>query len=137
MEPYNFITYALKFIIICALLFSSSCLHEENSVNTAYQEILGKWEETEIGNWPDMKTVPLPPGFWEFLDNGYIREFDYNTGTNFYKKYWIDSLLHIAMVQQDGFLQTVNYKYEFFDAYLRLDRQEITNNYTSVYKQIE
>lgn len=90
--------------------------------------ILGIWEVIEYGNWPDMRAIEDPTGYKEFLPDSILREYDYQTGEYFYKKYWIDTLLYEIQTRNDGVeIVSPRYHYQFYDQNnkLRLDYSEI------------
>lgn len=77
------------------LFFGVSCEKENTEFETDPKKaILGKWEVIEMGNWPDLQPVTKPSGYVEYLPDSIMREYDYETGEYFYKKYWINRLIY-------------------------------------------
>jgi len=114
------------FIILLLLVMGTGC--EKDELLDPAKAILGKWETIEMGNWPNMMQVTNNCGYKEFLPDSILREYDYETGEYFYKKYWIDSLLYECITREDGVqLVSPRYYYQFFDNYnkLRLDYKDI------------
>jgi hypothetical protein len=118
-------------------ILSFSCEKEKIETDPT-KAILGKWEIIELGNWPDMESVPEATGYKEYLSDSILREFDYETQSfTFYKKYWIDSLLHVSITREDGFQLVFEYKYLFDDNKLRLDNANVIALFnTSIYKRL-
>ena len=114
-------------LIGLALLLSFGCEKEKIETDPA-NAILGKWEVIEIGNWPNMELIEEPSGYLEFLQDSIMREYDYQTGEYFYKKYWIDTLLYEIQTRDDG-VQIVSPRYHYYfysnNNMLRLDFSEI------------
>ena len=69
--------------IICfaIILFASvGCKKERsNPFETAKKSIVGKWEIIEIGNWPNMDTIISPTGYKDYLPDGVLKEYEYET----------------------------------------------------------
>jgi len=119
-------------------IFSISCERERIETDPA-KAILGKWEICEMGNWPDLDPITRATGCVEYLPDSLLREYDYETGRYFYKKYQIDTLLYEYIPREDGFYLTIQYKYQFFDNdnKLRLDYKDIEAIYnTFIFKRI-
>ena len=127
--------YLSLFILIAVL----SC--EKEKIETDPKKaILGKWEITQLGNWPSMEYIEDPLGYEEYLPDSVMRQFDYKTNTNNYKKYWIeDSILYISTLREDGFELIFEYKYTLFDKNnkLRLDAYSLMIFNTSIYKRLK
>jgi len=85
-----------------------------------------------------MDPVNQPNGYKEYMPDSILREYDYNTGNVFIKKYWIDSLLNVSSTNGGSPALLFQYKFEFYDNKLRLD---VTNFYmlytTSIYKDFK
>jgi hypothetical protein len=117
----------LRIFIGLIMLTAINC-EKDNIETDPTIAILGKWEVIEYGNWPDMRSIEDPTGYKEFLPDSILREYDYQTGEYFYKKYWIDTLLYEIQTRNDG-VQIVSprYHYQFYDQNnkLRLDYSEI------------
>jgi len=118
-------------------IFSFSCEKEKIETDPA-KAILGKWVVIEMGNWPDMEPVSNPGGYKEFLPDSILREYDYETGEYFYKKYKIDTLLYEYITREDGFQLTITYKYQFLNNNkLRLEHKDIAAIFnTFIFKRI-
>jgi len=99
------------------LIFGSSCEKENTEFETDPKKaILGKWEITEMGNWPDLLPVKNPISYTEYLPDGTMRVYVYETGEYFYYKYSIDSLLYEYATREDGYHFVISrYKYDFFE----------------------
>mgnify|MGYP000881577431 FL=1 len=119
-------------------IFSISCERERIETDPA-KAILGKWEAIEKGNWPNLEPIIYPGGYQEYLPDSLLREYNYETGRYYYKKYKIDTLLYEYIPRGDGFYLTLQYKYQFFDNNnkLRLDFKDIAAIYnTFIFKRI-
>ena len=100
---------------------NTGCKKEEyNPPSDPAKAILGKWETIEMGNWPNMQPIK-DVGYREYLSDSILREYNYNSKTFFYKKYWIDSLLHEGVKAGNGSLITTTFTYKFYEDKLRLD----------------
>jgi hypothetical protein len=130
----------LSIIFITVLFAVSGCDREKTDpFDSAKRAILGKWEIIELGNWPNMNTIISPTSYKEYLPDGVLKEYEYETGNIFNKKYRVDSLLHIIIAREDGFELVLDYNYEFFENNnkLRLDIQAFGIFNTSLYKRLE
>lgn len=118
-------------------IFSFGCEKEKIKIDPT-KAILGKWEIIEMGNWPDMEPVTEATGYQEYLPDSVLREYDYEKQSfTFYKKYWIDSLLHVGITREDGFQLVFEYRYQFYDNKLRLDYVNVIALFnTSIYNRI-
>ena len=132
-----------KSICIIILIFfifkASSCDEDEKYIppDDPKKAILGKWETVEIGNWPNMEPILKPIGYKEYLADSVLREYSYETETYFYKRYWIDSLLHESTKRDDEFQLIFEYHYIFYNNKLRLDYSNILATYnTFILKRI-
>ena len=96
-----------------ALLGAGCEKADEPSEIDPAKNILGKWELSEIGNYPDMKPVDKPSGYKEYLPDSVLREYSYKTGNFYYRTCWIDSLLHEGIYRSDGYLVVTRYRYNF------------------------
>jgi hypothetical protein len=133
----------LSFIFFFNLLifFGVSCEKENREFETDPKKaILGKWEVIEMGNWPDLQPVANPSGYVEYLPDSIMREYDYETGEYFYKKYWIDTILYHSVTREDGYqLVFPRYKYVFSEENkkMRLDYVDIAAIFnTFIFKKI-
>lgn len=129
-----------SFIIITLILFTTTSCEIGNTdpFESSKKAILGKWEIIELGNWPNMNTIISPTSYKEYLPDGVLKEYEYETGNIFNKKYRVDSLLHIIITREDGFELVLDYNYEFFENNnkLRLDIQALGIFNTSIYKRL-
>ena len=77
--------------------------------------ILGKWEETAYGNFPnDMYPVENPLGYTEYLTDSVVKSYTYSTGKISFGIYWIDSQLYIGSKSPEGeFSLAYDAEYEF------------------------
>lgn len=107
----------MKPFAIAFLLFS--LLGCKNKEIDPRQQILGKWETISVGNGENMHAIENPPAYRHFLKDSVLIEYEYATKRSFTKKYWVDSLLHIGTIRQDGFLITFDYEYQFYDDKMR------------------
>ena len=126
-----------KIILFFFLIIVLTTYCKKDKIETDPRKaILGKWELIEMGNWPQMDPVNQPNGYKEYMPDSILREYDYNTGDVFIKKYWIDSLLNVSSTNGGSPELLFQYKFEFYDNKLRLD---VTNFYmlytTSIYKR--
>ncbi len=103
----------LSLITLLLFLFGAGCEKEEPLETDPAKIILGKWEMIEMGNYPNMKPVENPSGYKEYLADSVLREYNYETGSLYYKTYWIDTLLHEGVYRSDGYLVAISYKYNF------------------------
>jgi hypothetical protein len=130
-----------RFIYLSVLVSIIFLSCEKEKIETDPKKaILGKWEITQLGNWPSMEYIEDPLGYEEYLPDSVIRQFDYKTNTNNYKKYWIeDSILYISTLREDGFELIFEYKYTLFDKNnkLRLDAYSLMIFNTSIYKRLK
>jgi len=111
------VTYGVFKYLIFVLLSTSllvGCKKDE------YTPIMGKWKTNEMGNWPDMQPIK-DVGYREYLSDSILREYNYNSKTFFFKKYWIDSLLHEGVKAENGSLIITRFTYKFYGEKLRLD----------------
>jgi hypothetical protein len=127
--------------LVLLLLLGPGCEKENTEFETDIKKaILGKWEVIEMGNWPDLQPVTKPSGYVEYLPDSIMREYDYETGEYFYKKYWIDTLLHKSITREDGYeLVYIQAKIEFFEQNkkIRLDYVDIAAIFnTFIYKKL-
>jgi hypothetical protein len=136
MKPFTWTIFCLSIILFVLV----DCKKEKSDpFETAKKSIVGKWEIIEIGNWPNMDTIISATGYKEYLPDGVLKEYEYETGNIFNKKYQVDSLLHIIITREDGFELIFDYNYEFFENNnkLRLDIQAFAIFTTSIYKRID
>jgi hypothetical protein len=86
-----------------------------------------------------MASIAEPLAYEEYLSDSILREYEYETEKNYYKKYWIDdSLLYVSITREDGFQLITRYKYQFSNNNnkLRLDIEAFAIYNTSIYKRI-
>ena len=96
--------------------------------------ILGKWKVIQMGSEPIENSLE----YKEFLQDSILREYDEKGKLSFTKKYWIDSLLHIGISREDGFLLTFEYEYQFHEDKLTLEYYNFIATYnTFIYKRIK
>ena len=123
------------------LIFGSSCEKENTEFETDPKKaILGKWEITEMGNWPDLMPVKNPISYTEYLPDSVMRVYVYETGEYFYYKYSIDSLLYEYATREDGHHFVISrYKYDFFEKNkMRLDYHNFAAIFnTFIYKKLK
>lgn len=101
--------------------------------------ILGKGEIVEMGNYPNMEPVSSSSGYKEYLTDSVLKEYDYETGDCYYKKYWIDTLLHVEIDNINGPNLSFDYKYSFTDNNnkMRLEYTNMMAQFNSfIFKQI-
>ncbi|MGN7886209.1 hypothetical protein ACN9ML_01945 [Dyadobacter endophyticus] len=60
------------------------------------QAILGKWENFYSGNGEYRPPYDKPGGYWNFLTDSVLVEYDLTTNRTNTRKYWIDTLLNIG-----------------------------------------
>lgn len=60
------------------------------------QAILGKWENFYSGNGEYRPPHDKPGGYWNFLTDSVLVEYDLTTNRTNTRKYWIDTLLNIG-----------------------------------------
>jgi hypothetical protein len=138
----------VKLIVLLALIGISfiGCEREKIETDPAIENetdpakiILGKWELTEIGNWPDMDPVSNPLEYIEYLPDSVLRVYEYKTKKWDYEKYWInDTLLYENIATIDTFQLIICYRYQFSDKNykLRLDIEAFAIFKTAIYKRI-
>lgn len=126
----------MKTYVILLLLFSLlGCKSKEIDPR---QQILGKWEMISTGNGENMNPIENPLGYREFREDSVLFEYIYDTKRTFTKKYWVDSLLHIGIVRQDGFMIVFDYKYRFYEDKMRWEVMNATAIfYDSIYRRID
>jgi hypothetical protein len=78
------------------------------------QEILGKWEPFYLGNGEYQPPNEKPGGYWHFLPDSVLIEYEYATQRAMKKKYWIDTLLNIAATYDDGYQLRFYYTPQFY-----------------------
>ena len=117
--------------------FLSTC--EERAEIDPKIHILGKWENTESGNWPNMVSYEAS-GFTEYRDDSVVLYFDY--ATNDYTSqsiYWItDSMLIEKDAGSDGQDHPLRRSYVMRNSWMRTDLIDIiATNRTAVFRKIE
>jgi hypothetical protein len=110
-------TYLLFLATINLFLIAASCEKHDPLETDPSKIILGKWETIEMGNYPNMWTVENSSGYAEYLSDSGLREYSYETGEYFYKKYWIDSAILVqAVYLPDGSVMPFShYTFKFID----------------------
>ena len=124
----------LFFVILC--FFASAC--EEREVIDPKIHILGKWETTEIRNWPDMHPIE-PSGFVEYKKDSVVLFFDYKANAyTSQSTYWItDSLLTERITRPDGQNLSFRRSHVMRKNWMRLDFIDIlAMNKTAVFRRI-
>ncbi len=106
------------------MLYTISCEKIANETDPA-KVILGKWEITEIGNWPNMEAVDVNGEYVKYLTDSIKIEYSPDFGS-MQKNYWIDTLLHecIYVQAEHKCFSTGQFKYEFYDKNNKM-RQDI------------
>ena len=117
--------------------FLSTC--EEREEIDPKIHILGKWENSEGGNWPDMVQYEAS-GFTEYREDSVVLFFDYKTNAyTFQSTYWItDSLLIEKSTDSDGSDFFSRHSYVMKKNWMRTDHVDIlATNRTAVFTKIE
>jgi hypothetical protein len=91
----------LIFLLVGIIVITEFGCEKETIEPDPAKTILGKWEITQMGNWPNMFRV-VANGYVEYLPDSVMREYKYENGQSFYKMYWVDSLYHEKMMREDG-----------------------------------
>jgi hypothetical protein len=136
------ISLNLTSLTVIVLLISCDSDNQIKPVAPA-ERILGKWELTEIGNWPDMQPVPAS-GYFEFRENGTVRFFDYDDlEYTSLRQYSINDFIYTECYYPEPDLKIeINSEYQFyrgtdFTKKLRLDFIDLTPIFkTSIYTKI-
>jgi hypothetical protein len=103
----------LSTVALFLIILGIGCEEEPIETDPA-KIILGKWELIEMGTPSNMKPVESDYGFTEYLPDSIVREYVYETGkSHYYKKYWIDTLLHVAMPIPDNRIMVKKFRYSF------------------------
>ncbi|WP_148289431.1 hypothetical protein [Fibrella aestuarina] len=89
------------------------------------QQILGKWETFYVGNGEYRPPIANPTGYQEFLPDSVLLEYTYADKTTYRRKYWIDSLLHMGSMREDGVWIMFDYDLQFNKDTMRLERKNI------------
>jgi hypothetical protein len=107
-------------LLICIAI--NSCEKDKVEIDPA-EAILGTWQKTEIGNWPDMDTIPESTIYREYMPDSIMIEYNTESGKSYSQKYSIDSLLYEYASIPNGPPLIFKYKYQFLDNNnkLRLD----------------
>ncbi len=109
-----------QLITLITLVLLVGCKQVEMPPLPPQQQILGKWETFYLGNGEYRPPIAKPSGYQEFLPDSVLLEYDYASKTTYKRKYWIDTLLHMGSLRQDGFLLKFDYKYRFHKDELEL-----------------
>ncbi len=127
----------LKILLIIVGMTSFSCekyvIRKDPS-----QVILGQWELIEIGNWPNLISVPELSGYREYFPDNTLLEHSYLSGNYSWLSYNIDSLLYEHFPIHDSSILTISYNYYFFDNnnQMRLDFYNMRAvNKTQIFKR--
>ncbi len=104
--------FNIRLITLLFLLTVAGCKKDEPLETDPATIILGKWVIIEMGNTPNMEPVENAINYKEYLPDSVLREYDYETEKFYYKKYWIDTLLHESISYSEGNL-IFEYKYQF------------------------
>ncbi|MBC8151646.1 MAG: hypothetical protein H7Z72_01915 [Bacteroidetes bacterium] len=124
-------------ILLLSGLLLYSCKQVDMPPLSPQQQILGKWQNVYLGNGEYRPPVKDPSGYREFLADSVLLEYDYASKTTYRRKYWIDSLLHLGSLRQDGFLLRFDYKYRFHKDELELTLVNFSAiNHVSKHKRI-
>ena len=112
--------FRFLFVILSVLSFItiwSGCKKPPPLETDPTKIILGKWEVIEMGNYPNMFSIENSSGYAEYLSDSVLREYSYETGEYFYKKYWIDSTILVeAVYLPDGSVMPFShYTFKFTD----------------------
>ncbi len=101
----------LSVIILLLLLTGAGCKDDEPLETDPAQIILGKWECMEMDGEPYDGTN----GYIEYLPDSVLREYQYESGEYYYKKYSIDTVLHeyIFIPQEGHYMSFFEYHYDF------------------------
>ncbi|MCF2489190.1 hypothetical protein [Dyadobacter sp. CY347] len=112
------------------ILFMSGCKEDEID---RQQVILGKWENFYSGNG-EYQPPYKSNGYWYFLPDSVLLEFDYATKQTRTSKYWIDTLLNVGIPGGDRSYYTPKFYADTMELTIE-NRTAI--NYISKWKRIE
>ena len=128
------------YFLIILLIAMNSCINEDIETDPA-KSIIGKWELTQSGNWPNMMATTAT-GYTEFCSDSVIRFFDYKlkkfTSIGGYSI--ADSVLFFSQIREDNYEIITKYKYEFLskNKELRIDNIDLLAIFnTAIYRRIE
>ena len=127
----------ILFILVAMGLIISSCEDEEQIDPRIH--ILGKWENIETGNWPNMYSFEAS-GYTEYREDSVALYFDYSK--NAYTSqttYWLtDSMLIEKEPGTNGKEHLFRRSYQLRTNWMRMDYVNlIAMNMTAVYRKIE
>lgn len=131
----------MKYILISVAVLGfiiSSCEDEEEQVDPRIH-ILGRWENTESGNWPNMYSYEAS-GYTEYREDSVALYFDYSK--NAYTSqttYWItDSMVIEKEPGTNGKEHLFRRRYQMRKNWMRMDFVDLmAMNMTAVYRKIE
>ena len=97
------------------------------------QAIIGKWEDFYSGNG-EYRPPYNSSGYWQFLPDSILLEYDYTTKKTFIYQYWIDTLLNVGIAGK----ATSYYTPKFYADTMELTVENRTAiNYVSKWKRIK
>lgn len=117
-----------------------SCNTDDEFIIVPQEYIVGKWETTQVGNWPNMLPPQIATGYTEFTSDSLVRFYDYEQKKYTSQSvYWLtDSLLIEAYWRSDGKQVLFKREYQFKKNWLRLEIIEATSILsTEILKKIE
>jgi hypothetical protein len=132
MKPYTLL------ITLLMTLFAFTSCEKYVIRKDPSQVILGQWELIEIGNWPNLTSLPEPTGYIEYFPDKTLVQHSYLSGTYNWLSYNIDSLLYEHYPLPDSSIWTISYNYYFFDNnnQMRLDYYTLRAiNKTRIFKR--
>ncbi len=115
----------LNLFLFVTLFAFPGCQKNEIDIDPE-EAILGTWLKIEIGNWPNMDSIPESTLYREYLPDSILKEYNTESGKVVYTKYSIDSILYEYMSIPNGPPLIFKYKYQFLESSnkLRLDLLE-------------
>ena len=125
----------MKILTTLVLIFLfAGCKNDEIDPR---QQILGKWEIFYLGNGEYRPPITSPSAYSEFLPDSVLLEYDYATKSTYKRKYWIDTLLHMGSLREDGAWLTFDYECQFDGDTMQLRSKNIfAIFYVSKHKRI-
>ncbi|KAA6438060.1 hypothetical protein FEM33_18790 [Dyadobacter flavalbus] len=109
--------------IFMFVLFVAGCKNDEIDPR---QAILGKWEEFYLGNGEYRPPIVKPLASRQFLPDSILLEYVYATKQTYTRKYWIDTLLNIGTLREDGYLLRFYYTPKFYADTMELQAENST-----------
>ena len=135
IKTFIYLTQIKISLALVLILLIAGCKKEKVDPK---QQILGKWEEFYLGNGEYRPPIEDPLGYWHFLPDSVLHEYEYSTKKTLVKKYWVDSLLHVGIRREDGFWLTLQYSTKFYADTMELHVEHASAIfYVSKWKRIE